>query len=58
MVEKLSIEQPEFWANLLGAVVNTNIACIPDSVADQLVEESDEERRRGLRDHVAKAKKK
>lgn len=40
LVGKLDIRDQEFWANLLGAVVNTNIACIPDSVASALVQES------------------
>jgi hypothetical protein len=39
-VDKLDVRQPEFWSNLLGAVVNTNIACVPDSVATSLMQES------------------
>jgi len=50
MVDRLDISEPEFWANLLGAIVNTNIACIPDSVASALV--SQNALREGLRDHV------
>jgi len=50
MVDRLDISEPEFWANLFGAIVNTNIACIPDSVAAALV--SQDARRAALRDHL------
>jgi hypothetical protein len=28
----MDIEQPEFWANLLGAIANGVMASVPDSV--------------------------
>lgn len=32
-MDKQSVEQPEYWANLLGAIANATIAAVPDSVA-------------------------
>jgi hypothetical protein len=59
-VEKTDLREPEFWANLLGAVVNTNVAAIPDSVADALIQESLQhaEAIEPLRKEVEKAKEK
>lgn len=50
--DKCTIEQPEYWANHLGAILNVLIACIPDSVAAGLVHQSMEESL--ARDHVKK----
>lgn len=30
-------EQPEFWANLLGAIANANVAAVSDNVAYGLI---------------------
>lgn len=35
-MDKQSVEQPEYWANLLGAIANASIAAVPDSVADDV----------------------
>lgn len=50
--DKCSIEDPTLLLNLLGAIINTNIAAIPDSVAASLVHESMAESL--ARDHVKK----
>ena len=58
MVDKLDIRQPEFWANLLGAVANFNIAAIPDSVASALMQEQFEHQKANerIRKEVTEAK--
>lgn len=33
------VEQPEFWANLLGAIANASIAAVPDTVAAEAYQE-------------------
>jgi hypothetical protein len=32
-VQQCKLEQPEFWANLLGGIANGVMACLPDTVA-------------------------
>lgn len=38
-VSKQSIEQPEFWANLIGAAANAAVASVSDSVYREIVAE-------------------
>jgi hypothetical protein len=38
-VKEQNIDQPEFWANLLGAISNACMASVPDSVVAGVVEE-------------------
>lgn len=37
LVREQKPDQPEFWANLLGAIANATMAALPDSVANEVV---------------------
>lgn len=54
--ESQSFEQPEFWANLLGAVANAAVASVPDSVAAEASPELGRraQRKRALQQHIQK----
>jgi hypothetical protein len=54
MVDKLDIREPEFWANLLGAIANFSISSISDSVASALIHESmvDQQKRERFREKL------
>lgn len=34
LVRRQNISQPEFWANLLGAIANATMAATPDSIVE------------------------
>lgn len=53
LVKEMDIEQPEFWANLLGAIANGVMASVPDSVvAGALAQEA---KQRAARKHLKAA---
>lgn len=60
LVKGQDISQPEFWANLLGAIANAAIASVPDSVATQAEPELGrrEQKQRELQKRVQKDIKK
>jgi hypothetical protein len=49
-------DQPEFWANLLGACANLLLASVPDHVVDAAVQEEDRraDERERVREHLKK----
>ena len=57
LVEKLEVDQPEFWANLLGAVANGVLASIPGEVisAAMSMDAATEKQRAAVRKHVKEA---
>jgi hypothetical protein len=50
LVEKQKVDQPEFWANLLGAIANASLAAVSDVVVRGVL--ADCERDRKLRQEV------
>ena len=38
-VKEQNVDQPEFWANLLGAIANSCMAAVPDSVVEGVLAE-------------------
>lgn len=38
-VREQTVDQPEFWANLLGAIANACMAAMPEAVLDGVVAE-------------------
>jgi hypothetical protein len=38
-VKDQTVEDPEFWANLLGAIANASMACVPAPVVEGVIEE-------------------
>lgn len=57
LVKEMDIEQPEFWANLLGAIANGVMASVPDSVvAGALAQEAQRvEKQKAARKHLKAA---
>lgn len=57
LIETLDVEQPEFWANLLGAIANGVMACAPDSVISAVIAHDmhSDKRKAAVRDHLAQA---
>lgn len=57
LLEKLDVEQPEFWANLLGAVANAALASVPGEVVSAAIsmDVADERHREAVRRHVKDA---
>lgn len=57
LVEKLDVEQPEFWANLLGAIANGVLASTPAEVVSAAIahDVATEEHREAVRKHVKDA---
>lgn len=54
LIDKLTTGQPEFWANLLGAIANLGLTVVPDNVlwATQVYEAEREEEHARIRKHL------
>jgi hypothetical protein len=54
LIDSLTTDQPEFWANLLGAIANLSLASVPDNVlrATEVYESERREENARIRKHL------